>query len=290
MADPAFAVDGGQPSADPAAAGQPAPGPTETTGQPAQPQPASTAPATGQATQTDSGETFFDPSTLTEDLLPAYKQMQASYTKKTQALAKDRHAVEAYNAFMANPQASLQQLASQYGYSLSQAGQNPQAQQGQQTEGFDPNWQPQSWQEVFQKVEQQLKPKLRAEWEQEMQPVIDEVRRVKKTHIETVLDEATGGEWRQYEDDMTDMLRQHPTLANNPAMLARLAIPQEVQQQRAYKQALNKLQDKAEAAQVGGGSTTSQQQVEQPSGPMTLDQAVEFAKKQLAQRGLKAPG
>lgn len=290
MADPAFAVDSGQPGPDPAAAGQPAPGPVETTGQPAQPQPGTQAPPSGQAPQPDSGETFFDPSTLDETLLPAYKQMQASYTKKTQALAKDRHAVEAYNAFMANPQASLQQLASQYGFSLTPAGQNPQAQPGQQNGGMDPNWQPQSWQEVFQRVEEQLKPKLRAEWEQEMQPVIDEVRRVKKTHIEQVLDEATGGEWKQYEDDMTSLLRQHPSLANDPAMLARLAIPQEVQQQRAYKSALAKLQSKAEAAQVGGGSTTSQQPVDQPTGPMTLDQAVEFAKRQLAQRGLKAPG
>ncbi len=289
MADPAVEIDSGQPNLDPAAAGQPATGPTETTGQPAQPQAVSTAPPSGQAQQTDSGETFFDPSSLSQDLLPAYKQMQASYTKKTQALAKDRHAVEAYNAFMADPQASLQQLASQYGYSLSQAGQNPQAQNGQQTEGIDPNWQPQSWNEVMDRVEQQLKPKLRAEWEQEMAPVIAEVRRAKKTHIESVLDDATNGEWRQYEDSMTSLLGQHPSLANDPAMLARLAIPAEVQQQRAYKQALDKLHSKAEAAKIGGGSTTSQQQVQQPSGPMSLEQAVEFAKRQLAQNGIKPP-
>lgn len=46
-----------------------------------------------QAAQTDTGseqteETFFDPKKVPEALLPAYKQMQADYTRKTQEVAK----------------------------------------------------------------------------------------------------------------------------------------------------------------------------------------------------------
>ena len=284
MAEP-LQVDG--PSEPTPAAGQTAPEPAGLTGTAAEPQSAP-APAPGPAEHADTGETFFDPRDVPNELQPAYKQMQAAFTKKTQAIAKDKHAVEAYNAFMANPVASLQQLASQYGYNLSQ-GQMTQGNQAQGNNGIDKDWQPSNWQEVFQRAEEVLKPKLRQEWEQEMRPMIDEMRRVKQTQIEKVLDDATGGEWRQYEDDMTSLLREHPTLANNPEMLARLAIPQETQQSRAYQQALKKLQHKAEAAQVSSGSTTSQQQ-STPDKPMSLDEAVEWAKQDLRKRGISGPG
>jgi len=49
--------------------------------------------------QGQSGEdSFFDPNSLSEELLPAYKQMQGAWTKKTQELAQQRKEVEAYKA------------------------------------------------------------------------------------------------------------------------------------------------------------------------------------------------
>ena len=47
--------------------------------------------------------------------------MQAAFTKKTQAVAQDRQKIEAFDAFMADPMSQIQQLAQQYGYSLTQA-------------------------------------------------------------------------------------------------------------------------------------------------------------------------
>lgn len=43
-------------------------------------------------------ESFFDPNQVPEELKPAYKQMQADYTRKTQDLAKQRKEIEAIRA------------------------------------------------------------------------------------------------------------------------------------------------------------------------------------------------
>lgn len=65
-----------------------------------QPTEATGAPSTGEATSTP--EFFsenFDPSTLSDELAPAYKQMQGAFTKKTQELAEQRKAAEAATSF-----------------------------------------------------------------------------------------------------------------------------------------------------------------------------------------------
>ena len=52
----------------------------------------------------------FDPKSLPDELVPAYKQMQGAFTKKTQAIAEERRSFEAikrnadaYNVLMGNP-------------------------------------------------------------------------------------------------------------------------------------------------------------------------------------------
>lgn len=54
-----------------------------------------------QAGQTESegqSETFFDPKQVPEELVPAYKQMQAAFTKKTQEIATTRKEAEGLKA------------------------------------------------------------------------------------------------------------------------------------------------------------------------------------------------
>lgn len=251
------------------------------------PQPESASPGQlGQevpASSTAPEETFFDPSSLSPELMPAYKQMQGAFTKKTQAIKASKDKIAAYDAFMQNPQATIQQLASQYGLQIQQPG-RPQ----QQGNGFDPNWQPNSWQEVFSKVEELVAPRLRQQWEQELQPILGEFRNIKRSQIERTLDEHAP-EWRQYEDEMSSLLQSHPSLVNDPDLLARLAIPSEAVEGRAMQKALAKLQKKGEASQVSGGSTTSRQQSVSPDSVKSFDEAVAFAKKQLAEQGIKGP-
>ena len=229
-------------------------------------------------------ETFFDPAGLDEALKPAYKQMQAAFTKKTQAIKAGKDKIAAYDAFMQNPQGTLQQLAAQYGLSIQQ----PPRAEPTGGNGFDPSWQPQSWQEVFSKVEELVAPKLRQQWEREMAPLMGEFRHIKKTQIERVLDEHVP-EWRQYEDEMSSLLSSHPSLVNDPPLLARLAIPDSVAEGRAMQKALAKLQKKGEASQISAGSTTSRHQSASPKGPMSFQDAVEFAKRKLAEDGIRGP-
>ncbi len=47
-----------------------------------------------QETAGQSEDSFFDPNTVPEELLPAYKQMQAAFTKKTQEVAQTRKQAE----------------------------------------------------------------------------------------------------------------------------------------------------------------------------------------------------
>ena len=61
-------------------------------------------------------DTFFNPQDIADkpELMAAYKGMQKAYTKKMQALADQRHKVEAYDAFYANPIEQVQRVAQQY--------------------------------------------------------------------------------------------------------------------------------------------------------------------------------
>lgn len=53
---------------------------------------------TSDATQEGQSESFFDPKSLPEELMPAYKQMQGAFTKKTQEIAEQRKQFEALQA------------------------------------------------------------------------------------------------------------------------------------------------------------------------------------------------
>lgn len=61
-----------------------------------------TAPATEQPVvetgTTQSEESFFDPKSVPEELIPAYKQMQSAFTKKTQEIAEAKKEAEAIRA------------------------------------------------------------------------------------------------------------------------------------------------------------------------------------------------
>ena len=211
-------------------------------------------------------DTFFDPTDLPPELSAAYKGMQAAYTKKTQAIASDRSKIEQYDRFMSDPQyrAALMQ---QY------ADQNPQ--QPAQPEG---DWEPQTWGEVLQKASDQAYERF----VKEAQPMLQQVRGHTKTAIETELDKSVP-EWRQYEDEMSEALKTHPTLANDPVTLARIALPLHIQEGRAMKAALTKLETKAKGAQVGKGSTTAPViPGERPNRKLSFAESVAWAKAQQA--------
>jgi len=217
-------------------------------------------------------ESFFDPQSIKgkPELEAAYKEMQRAFTKKTSSLKEQSKKVEAYDAFMQDPISQMQNIAKQYGYSLSRAQAQEMAQMNE----------PQSWDDVYSRAKQEVL--------KDLQPIINEVRQTKKTQMEHMLDESCP-DWRTYEDDMMQTLQKHPTLVNDPVKLYQLSVPSEVFTARATQAALKKLQTKAEHAQVSGGSTTNKSGSNLPKGKLSFQDAVKAAKAKLSADGLTEP-
>lgn len=217
----------------------------------------------------DSTDTFFDPeSIIGTDLEPAYKQMQSAYTKKMQNIAESRKKIEAFDAFQQNPVETIRQLARQYGIDIAGT-------QQQQTE-----FNPQDWNDVFDRMKQEVL--------KELNPVFNEVQNMKRSNMEMYLDNHYP-DWREHEDEMVTLVKAHPTLAKDPDKLYRLAMPEEVIQQRAMQRAMQKVKGQSDAGQMSGASTTTRSINQNPPEGLTLNEAVDFAKAKLAKQGIRPP-
>ncbi len=226
------------------------------------------APTTGNGSV--SGDTFFDPKSIEgkPELEQAYKQMQGDYTKAKQGLKAQQQKLDAYDNFMANPEASVRQLAEQYGYSLVK---------GQPDNSESESWQPKTWDDVMERA----KELVRAEFE----PVLDEVQTLKKDSVEARLDKDFP-DWRTYEDAMVANLGRHPSLANDHEALYELSIPKELRDQRAMQAAMKKLKGETESATVSDNKSTSVPTSDEPPKGISFEQAVEYARKKVAAQGL----
>jgi hypothetical protein len=213
-------------------------------------------------------DSFFDPKEIIgTPAEKAYKQMQANYTKKMQSLSANKHKLDAYDRFEKDPHGTLKAYAKQLGIEISE----PKKQE----------FQPQTWDEVTEKSKADAK----AEVLQELKPYLDQVREIKKQSIEKQLSDIDP-QWQLYEDSMSENLQKHPSLVGDPAMLYRMSVPPEVQEQRAYKKALESINGKKETT-PSGGSMTPKTPSTQPSGPLNWEQSVAIAKEKLAAQGYR---
>lgn len=247
----------------------------------AAPESVSTSQPTSSPAPAPTEELIYDPEMIRgkPELEALAKQLQGSYTKKSQEIAQHKQKIQAFDEFAANPAQALQQLATQFGYTLTRA----QAQQmvnEQQKQQFEP----QSWDEVINKA----KAETRQEVLKELEPFLNNVKETRKGQLEKLLDD-TCPDWRVYEDDMMKTLQTHPTLVNDPEKLYRMSVPASVLESRAAQAALRKLQNKAESAQISSGSSTNQTADSKPKGKMTFNESVEYAKAKLASQGIKPP-
>jgi hypothetical protein len=237
----------------------------------------------GPEQKTATEDTFFDPRELPPELMPAYKQMQAAFTKKNQAIKENRQKIEAYDAFYRDPVSQIQQMASQMGYKLTRAEAQQVADDQQQQQ--QQNWEPQTWEDVLAQAETRAEQRVL----KRLEPILGKVQELQKTSIEQQM-ASIDENWQLYEDDMIKNLNAHPTLASDPGLLYRMSVPPEVLESRATQQALKKLQAKTESAKVAGGSTTTKKPEDTPSQKVTtFQEAVEFAKNKLAAEGMKPP-
>jgi hypothetical protein len=185
----------------------------------------------------------------------------------------------------------MQKLAQNYGFQLTRqqaAAAVADQQQGQQPNGQP--WQPNSWEEVEQRIAHRAKAEARQELMRDLQPLVQEVQQTKKQTIERQLSEIDPT-WQQYESEMVTLLQQHPTLAKDPSMLYRMSVPQEVIESRATQRALQRFEAKAKSSTAAGGSTTSRK----PGAPdpekrySSVAEAWADAQRKLEEEGIRPP-
>jgi len=217
---------------------------------------------------TDDANVFYDPTQLPDEMQGLYKEMQGAFTKKMQDFSSRKDDLELMDQFRANPQAVLQQVATQYGLTLNQG-------QGEEPGEFEP----QTWDDVTKTVTEQVISQL--------QPLLGKVQELQKGNIEQHLDQ-NHPDWRVYEDKMMSLVNQHPTLADNPDLLYKLSVPDDVLQSRATQMALKKLQTNTDGAQVSSGSSTNKSVTTNPK-VNNFNDAVKAAKAKLASQGMHRP-
>ena len=217
------------------------------------------------------GESFFD-----YDLVkgtpnePAYKQMQAAHTKKSEQLNAGLDKIKQYDQFMSNPEQSIRAYAQQNGWQLVKG--QPIAEDGT-PKSYE------NWDQVMDEAERRVMAK--------MQPMFGELQTLKKQGVEQALD-GSFPDWRTYEDSMMENLQAHPTLVNDHKKLYQMSVPAEVLEAKAMKAALAKIQGTTDSGKIQGQSTTTQQATA-PKAAKSFDEAVTIARSELVKRGLKPP-
>lgn len=226
-------------------------------------------------------DTFFDPKTVPDELKAAYKQMQGAFTKRMQGISESAEKVQAYDAFMQDPVSQLQQMARQYGFTVTPAGQQAAA------ESRPESVQPETWDEVYSHAAIVARNKVM----EDLKPMLAHIQKSKEAAIESQLDEIDAT-WRAYEPQMIEELKRNPGLANDPAKLYKISVPDEVLMKRATQIALQKLEAKTKSGGQSGGSTTNKQPAGNLAGdgPRSFAESIEAARKELAAQGLRPPG
>lgn len=208
------------------------------------------------------------------------KEMQAAFTRKTQAIARDRQKLELVNQFEQNPIETLTKVAQQYGFQLNRAGQEQMKQQVQPQQ-YGEDWQPNTWEDVLKVAEDRAEQRILTKLQPYLQPMMQTVEKIKSDSIEQSLDKIDPG-WRMYEDEIKESMKLAPNLIQSPtgiAKLYRMSVPEDVLTSRATQAALQKFETKAKSAQVESKShatkTTQETKVE------SFNDAVLAAKRQL---------
>ena len=223
------------------------------------------------------GESFFDPKSIEHDpnLLAAYKGMQGTFSKKMDGIRDNQQKIDAYNAYINDPMGTVRQIAAQNGMTLVN---------GQPEQTGSEAFAPQSWNDVVEHVTNQV----RTEMTQQYEPLVGEVKNLKQQNIEQYLDNKYS-DWKTYESEMIGVLQQHPSMAHDPDKLYQLSVPPELLEARATERALKKLKGGTDAALVPGTKRATQSTSDRPTGSMSFDEAVKFAKGQLSSQGLTGP-
>ena len=223
------------------------------------------------------GESFFDPESIKDspDLMAAYKGMQRTFGTKMEGIRDGQQKIDAYDAAMRDPAGTIRQLAAQQGMTVVNG--QPQSVEGKT---FDPK----SWEEVVKHVTEQVQTQMSEQYA----PLVGEVKNLKEQNIRQYLD-GKYNDWKTYETEMISTLQAHPSMANDPDKLYQMSIPSEVLEARATERALKRLKGGAESGAITGTKRATQTTSNKPTGLMTFDESVAYAKDQLRKQGISRP-
>ena len=225
------------------------------------------------------GESFFDPKSIehSPELMLAYKGMQGTFSKKMAGISENQQMIDAYKAYQRDPMGTIRQVAAQQGMTLVNGG--PQSQAG--TEDFNPK----SWEDVVSHIRSEIESDVQSKYE----PLMGQVRDLKQQNVEAYLD-SNHADWRTYETEMISTLQGHPSLASDPDLLYRMSVPSEVLEARATARALERLKTGTDGSVVPGVTKATQVTSTKPTGKLSFNEAVDFAKSQLKSQGIGPVG
>ena len=212
--------------------------------------------------ETEKEPQFLNPNDLPEELKPAFKKMQASFTRAMQKVAGDKDKVELYDKLMNDPERAVEILAAKVGLKVSKEGtvtkdKTSDSEADSETVRF-----------IKKLIQDELTPKLEG-FRQEQAKLTAQAKIVQLNEEHP--------DWYLYEDIMVDLVKEHPSLKEDTAKLYKLA-----------KAMGSEIEDKKKGADkkesVITKTSSGRHSVTGPAKVSTLDDAFELAKKQV---GLK---
>lgn len=203
-------------------------------------------------------EKFIDPDELPKELLPHFKRMQASFTRRMQKLSAEKEKVSQFDKLMADPTTMLNVLASRAGLKVVRPGETKLEEDGTE-EGTE--------------TERWVRRIIKKELEASSKPILEEQAKLKVQATISYLNE-THPDWTLYEDVMSEMVQKHPSLKEDVDTLyeiSKMAVTK-AENLRSQSQKAPKVVTKTS---IGGRSTTVPKKAE------SIDEAFQIAKKKL---------
>jgi hypothetical protein len=205
----------------------------------------------------DVEDNFVDPKQLPNELQPHWKRMQASYTRKMQGLKEVKDKADLYDQIMSDPENIVQKLAEKAGLSVSKK----EKVEEEIPEGGD---------SALAFIQREIKKGIEAA----LGPVKQDQEKMKaKQSIDYLNKEYP--DWNLYDDIMTDIVKKHPTMAQDLDTLYSMA----KSKASAFEQRKAGAQKKSSV--VTKPSTAGRNVATTPTKINSLDDAIAAAKKQL---------
>lgn len=199
----------------------------------------------------DKEEKFMNPNELPPELKPAFKKMQASFTRAMQMLSGERDKVELANKLLENPKEALRLLSERVGVPL--ATEKPADSSTSDTE---------KW--VQERALAAIQPMLKQ--------LGSELASVKVQLAETYLTNMHP-DWYLYENEMAGLIKQHPSLATDLDKLYDLA-------KHGYDEAALLKKQGGKTSRIASKPSGSKHIVPDVAKAKNLDEAIEIAKRQ----------